>query len=119
MEDNQRNQLNERIKRKNIRKKPLPEDRTDAQKMTVLKMREGLERNKKLKEEMKKNANYSWSINLKKEDARVIKNDNIKKKFNKVTNNIIHDVEPAYRDDYESDEDGEEFMIEDNNNNLN
>ena len=82
-------------------------------------MREGLERNKKLKEEMKKNANYSRQINLNKKDARVIKSDNIKKKVNKVTNNIIYDVEPVFKDDYESDEDGEEFMIKDYNNNLN
>ena len=114
MEDNERNQLNERIRRKYVRKKPLPEERTEAQKMAVIKMREGLEKSKKLKEQMKKNGNYSRSINLNKEEKKEIKN-----KVNKVTNNIIHDVEPVYKDEYESDQDGEEFMIKDNTGNLN
>ena len=110
IDDEDRKQMNEKIKRKYNRTKPSGE-RTEKQKEHAIRMRKALEDSKKMKGESKQsneNKNVARSQTINKQPIKI----------NKKPNKIIHeDNTPVYREDFESDDDNDnEFIITDNNN---
>ena len=113
-DDQDRKHIDQKIKRKYNRTKP-PGERTTKQLETIAKMREGLERSRKLKKELKE-SHMARSQNIT-ERQPIIKNPPQIVKHQQRSPKITHeDNAPVYRDDFESDNDNDnEFMITDNN----